>query len=74
MTIRKSKHPKQPYTFSIDKPGRAQKETRSERYSRASDAKRAAFNILNAIPLIEGGYGCILPGHGLLTKIIVQSY
>lgn len=48
VTIKKSKHPTQPYTFTIDKPGPAEKETKKERYMSRSNARRGARRQLGA--------------------------
>jgi len=47
VTINRSKHP-QPYTYLIDKPGAAAKETKRIRYTRASSAKVGAIRSLGA--------------------------
>lgn len=48
ITINKSKHPSQPWTFTIDKPGPASKETKRERYTRKWNAKMGALRSLGA--------------------------
>lgn len=44
--LRKSKHPTQPWTFVIDRPGAKDGETKQERYSTMRSAKRGAARVL----------------------------
>jgi hypothetical protein len=57
VTVTKGRHKKQPYSFSIDKPGPARQETRTERYSTDRNAVRAAMRILGAkfYPRVDNG-------------------
>lgn len=48
VTIKKDKHATQPFTYLIDKPGPAKKETKRERYTRKATAKRGALRSLGA--------------------------
>lgn len=48
VTIVKGKHATQPFTYTIDKPGPASKETKRERYTRKATAKRGALRSLGA--------------------------
>ena len=48
VTIKKDKHASQPFTFLIDKPGPAKKETKRERYTRKWNAKLGALRSLGA--------------------------
>lgn len=48
VTITKSKRKGTPYSYTIDKPGRAAKETKREWYTRRSTAKRGALRSLGA--------------------------
>lgn len=49
VTITRSKHPTQPWTFTINKPGPQGKETKRERYTRKWNAKLGALRQLGAI-------------------------
>ncbi len=44
--LKKGKHPTQPYTFTINKPGPAGKETKKERFATTKTAKRGAMRQL----------------------------
>lgn len=46
ITIKETRHKKQPWTYTIDKPGTGPMETKQERYSRIWTAKRGALRQL----------------------------
>lgn len=46
ITIKETRHKKQPWTYTIDKPGKGPMETKEERYSRIWTAKRGALRQL----------------------------
>lgn len=53
--LREGRHATQPWTFTIDRPGSQNKETKSERYARLFTAKRGAKRMLGAWPTIVNG-------------------
>ncbi len=46
ITIKETRHKRQPWTYTIDKPGTGPMETKQERYSRIWTAKRGALRQL----------------------------
>ena len=65
--LREGRHKTQPWTFTIDRPGPQNKETKSERYARLYTAKRGALRMVKASPL-SGGYA--VPGpNGKITPV-----
>lgn len=48
ITIKKSRHKSQPYTYTIDKPGGAPLETAAERYATKRNAIKGALRRLGA--------------------------
>jgi hypothetical protein len=49
VTLKESRHKKQPWTFTIDRPGPADDETKEERYVTMTTAKRGACRVLGAL-------------------------
>ena len=50
VTIKEGRHATQPWTFTVNRPGPQNKETKSERYARLYTAKRGALRMVNASP------------------------
>ena len=50
ITIKETRHKKQPWTYTIDKPGTGPMETKEERYSRIWTAKRGALRHMGDYP------------------------
>jgi hypothetical protein len=51
VTLKEGRHKTQPWTFTIDRPGPQNKETKRERYVTMTTAKRGACRVLGAIYL-----------------------
>lgn len=62
ITITKTRRKTQPYTFSIDKPGAARKETKSEYYCSRGSARRGALRQLGAVKYNDIGWACDIRG------------
>jgi hypothetical protein len=56
VTIKETRRKKQPWSFTIDRPGPKQKETKAEWYVTAWSAKRGAKRMLGAIHSLSGGH------------------
>jgi hypothetical protein len=56
VNIERSKHASQAWTFAIDRPGPAQKETKRERYATPWSAKRGARRMLGEsnLSMVDG--------------------
>lgn len=74
VTITRSKHPTQPWTFSIDKPGPQGKETKRERYTRKATAKRGALRQLGAVKYGDGVWEAAIKGKVYAVKFATIPY
>ncbi len=54
ITITKTRRKTQPFTFSIDMPGNAAKQTKAEYYTRSTTAKTGALRQIGALPIEFG--------------------
>ena len=62
VTITKTKHAKQPFTVTIDKPGKAEPYKLAQRYKNLFTAKRGALRNLNAVTHGSGCEPTVVPG------------
>lgn len=70
--LREGRHATQPWTFTIDRPGSQNKETKSERYARLFTAKRGALRMLGGQEFgttLQGGRFYVVLKGSKLTPI-----
>lgn len=59
ITITKTRRKTQPFTFSIDMPGNAAKQTKAEYYTRSTTARTGALRQIGAVAHPATGLWCV---------------
>ena len=63
VTIKEGRHATQPWTFTVNRPGPQNKETKSERYARLFTAKRGALRMVKGYRMdYTGGFEAVNNG------------
>ena len=62
ITITKTRRKTQPFTFSIDMPGNAAKQTKAEYYTRSTTARTGALRQLSAFQNVDGSWAAVIKG------------
>ena len=68
VTIKKTKHEKQPYIITIDPHGKAEPYKMKQRYCTKGTARRGVLRHLNALSYIQNGRPCFPVGRNYFTE------